>query len=247
MIKLNRLPEPPILVSQGGHWLTSLQNSILKYGSYKLIPEKEREALIVNYRHKQIQDTLSRSSYGKCSFCECHPAEGGYLQVEHFHPKSIYPDMTFDWKNLLPACGPCNTSKSSHDTAIEPLINPYEVDPAEYFDFEGISVIAKTGSNYDVSIRTIEVFSLEGIRLWKPRAEILISLKGFAQAIEEGLRDVDEADTQAKRTRRIRRLNEALMTIESLALPSSKFSAFCKSFLEKCEVYLKAKQIVSAS
>jgi len=245
MIKLDRLPEPPILSTEGANWLTALQNAIAKYGSYKLIPTQEREALAVHYRHKQIQETLSISSHGKCAFCECHPAEGGYLQVEHFQPKSIYPDTTFEWKNLLPACGPCNISKSDHDTAVEPLLNPYDADPTDYFDFEGISVLAKIGKNYEVSRRTIEVCSLEGIRLWKPRADILISLKGFSQAIEQALKDLEEADSQAKRTHRKRRLNEALLTIETLALPNSKFSAFCKSFLAKCDIYIKAKQVVS--
>ncbi len=246
MIKLDRLPEPAILSSEGGKWLTALQSAIAKYGSYKLIPEQERESLVAHYRHRQIQAILSCSSHGKCAFCECHPAEGGYLQVEHFQPKSIYPDMTFEWSNLLPACGPCNISKSDHDTTKEPILNPYDTDPTGYFDFEGISVIAKTGANYTISKRTIEVFSLEGIRLWKPRAEILISLKGFAQAIEYALKDLEEADTQTKKTRRLRRLKEALMTIESLALPNAKFSAFCKSFLMKCDVYIEAKKVVSA-
>jgi uncharacterized protein (TIGR02646 family) len=247
MIKLQRGPEPAVLLREGPNWLKALQDAIKKYGSYKSIPDAEKDRLIVNYRHADIQMALRASSHGKCAFCECHPAEGGYMQVEHFKPKAIYPDSTFEWINLLPSCGPCNVSKSNHDTVTDPIINPYDVDPKDAFYFDSISIRAANGPNYDAAVRTIEVCSLESIRLWRPRADILISLTTFADSLNDAINSFEEADTERKKDSRKRRLQEALITIESLMDPRSKFSAFCASFLNNCSFYRKAKSIVNAS
>lgn len=53
--------------------------------------------------------------------------------VDHFKPKSIYPDLVVKWENLLPSCPHCNKEKSSHDTGAEPIVNPSEDDPREFF------------------------------------------------------------------------------------------------------------------
>jgi uncharacterized protein (TIGR02646 family) len=244
MIKLQRGLEPAVLQKEGSNWLKALQDAIGKYGSYKDIPDAEKERLTANYRHADIQAALAASSHGKCAFCECHPAEGGYMQVEHFKPKAIYPNSTFEWINLLPSCGPCNVSKSNHDTVTEPIINPYVVDPSDAFRFDSISIRAANGPHYDVAVRTIEVCSLESIRLWRPRADILVSLTGFAESLNNAIVSLEEADTDRKKEIRRRKLQEALITIESLTDPKSKFSAFCASFLKNCSHYQKARSII---
>jgi uncharacterized protein (TIGR02646 family) len=247
MIKLERPDEPQILIDNGATWLNELQDAIAKYKSYKAIPDDEKAVLVAHYRHADIKNALSSSSHGKCAFCECHPAEGGYIQVEHFKPKATYPQSTFEWTNLLPACAQCNGSKLNHDTVAEPIINPYDINPADAFYFDNISIKPQAGSKYDVAKKTIEVCSLEGTRLWKPRADILISLTGYAQALSNALEDYDEADTERKKVNRLRKISESLATIESLMDAKSKYSAFCSHFLRNCPAYIKAKQLVEAA
>jgi uncharacterized protein (TIGR02646 family) len=246
MIKLERPGEPAILIDNSKQWLANLQAAIKVHGSYKKIPDAEKAQLVSPYRHQDIKDALSKSSNGKCAFCECHPAEGGYIQVEHYKPKSIYPDSTFEWINLLPCCAQCNGAKFDHDTEIEPLINPYDEDPATAFYFDYVSIKPLVGPMHDRAKRTIEVCSLEGIRLWKPRAEILVSLTTYAQSLQLALDDFADADTQRKKDNRIRRIRDSILTIESLAAAESKYSAFCTHFLKNCRSYLLAKVWLAA-
>lgn len=244
MIRLNRSPEPTVLKDKSKEWTKALSDAISKFGSYKDIPNAEKEKLLAHYRHKDIKDSLSLSSHGKCAFCECIPSEGGYIEVEHYKPKSIYHDSTFEWLNLLPSCSQCNGSKLDHDTVVEPIVNPYDVDPSGIFYFDGISMKPSSGPYYDLAKQTITTCGLESIRLWKPRADILVNLTIFTSTLVAAMNELLAADTDRKRLIRLRKLNEAMQTIESLMQPRSKFSAFCRHYLENCEEYRKAKKIV---
>jgi uncharacterized protein (TIGR02646 family) len=47
---------------------------------------------------------------GRCMYCEDSLAS----EVEHFRPKTFYPELVFVWLNYLYSCGPCNRVKRSH-------------------------------------------------------------------------------------------------------------------------------------
>src|SRR5690554_3867131 len=77
------------------------------------------------WRKDYITNGLLAYSNNKCAYCECDiTEESKYLEVEHFHHKDSYPDEVVQWENLLPSCKKCNATKSSHDTYVEPIINP---------------------------------------------------------------------------------------------------------------------------
>ena len=114
MIKLER-PERPIELSEECQALLTQE--------YK---DSKKPVWLTNY----IKNALSIMSSGKCAFCETllHE-ESKYLEVEHFHHKNLYQDEVVEWSNLLPSCKRCNAAKGVHDTKIEPIINPSEIDP----------------------------------------------------------------------------------------------------------------------
>lgn len=244
MIKLKREAEPQVMASNKEKWQLDLQASITQYGSYKDIPDQEKKKLTSFYRNAAVRDGLIKSSQGKCAFCECIPSEGGNIEIEHFKPKSEYPEFTFEWDNFLPSCRKCNGSKGTHDTVIEPIINPYEIDPQQVFHFVDIQIKASNTDLKQVAEKTIEVCGLNTIRLWKPRSEILLALRIFTAAIEEAIKELIDADTDRKKEIRINKLNEAIDTVEMLTASSEKYSSFCSDFLERSEVYLKAKGLV---
>lgn len=245
MIKLEREVEPQGMIDNKLQWKSDLLTAITKYGSYKDIPEKEKQKLISFYRNDAVKSGLIKSSFGKCAFCECIPSEGGNIEIEHFKPKSIYPDLTFEWDNFLPSCRKCNDSKDSHDTGVEPIINPYDIDPKGAFYFNDIEIKAANNGMKQLAEKTIEVCGLNTVRLWRPRAEILISLRIFSRSIEEAIEELANADTDRKRANRVKKLREAIDIIEMLTKPSEKYSSFCIEFLEQSEVYLKAIQLVN--
>jgi uncharacterized protein (TIGR02646 family) len=55
----------------------------------------------------EIKAVLKKGCSGleRCSYCESNEA----TVVDHVAPKSKFPELTFDWENLLMACDQCNT------------------------------------------------------------------------------------------------------------------------------------------
>lgn len=245
MIKLNRQPKPQVLIDNQEDWTVQLNAAIAKNGGYSKIPKQEKEKLIAPYRHRDIKAPLFSSSLEKCAFCETKPSESGNIEVEHFAPKSKYPNLTFEWDNFLPACRKCNGSKDDHDSLIEPIVNPYDSDPDDFFSYKDIRIAANDNAGKNVAEMTISVCGLNSVRLMKPRADILVGLHGFSAAIEEANQDFQNANSERKRQNRKRKIREAIELVERLTEPSEKFSGFCKQYLEGCDPYKMAKAIVS--
>ncbi|WP_299583575.1 HNH endonuclease [uncultured Microbulbifer sp.] len=245
MIKLERKPKPDILTQNEHGWSCQLKTAVSAYGYYSKIPKDDKAKLLVHYRHPDIKAPLFESSNEKCAFCESKPAESGNIEVEHFIPKSKYPDFAFDWDNFLPACRKCNRSKDDHDTLKHPIVNPYEIDPSKVFHYQDIRIAPNDNEHKDIGNLTIDVCSLNSVRLMKPRADILISLHSFSAAIEDAVKDFNESDTEQKRRNRKRKISESLESIELLTSPSAKYSGFCKAYLEHCAPYHAAKSIVN--
>jgi len=246
MIKLNRSAEPAVLSVNKVKWLSELTAAVKKYGSYKAIPDTEKEKLICFYRHDDIKHALEESSLGKCAFCEGKPAESGNIEVEHFAPKSIHYQYTFEWSNLLPCCRRCNGSKGTHDTVASPIVNPYDHDPRDYFYFQDISMRPVRGANYEIAAKTIEVCGLDGTRLLRPRATLLISIRQFITDLNEALIKLSTSQSPQNHTRRMRKLAEAVDRIENAMHPSESHSSFIRSIVENEEAYNEAKRLIAS-
>lgn len=57
----------------------------------------------------EVKRTLEEMTTGaaRCMYCEDSLAS----EIEHYRPKALYPERTFDWFNYLYACGSCNRNK----------------------------------------------------------------------------------------------------------------------------------------
>ncbi|WP_157520837.1 hypothetical protein [Herbidospora daliensis] len=113
----------------------------------------------------EVQAVLARMSSGleRCMYCE--DSQG--TDIEHFRPKSAYPDHAFSWLNYLLACTRCN---SNHKRTLFPLgsdgdallIDPTVDDPSAHLqltpttglyvgiDAKGDATIGVCGLNRDV-------------------------------------------------------------------------------------------------
>ncbi|ENQ8613764.1 TIGR02646 family protein [Vibrio fluvialis] len=242
MIKLSRPTIPNILKMNQTQWQKALDAAIGTYGSYKKIPPDEKEKLIKHYRHKDIQDPLFKSSENKCAFCECTPTEGGHIEVEHFKPKSLYPNATFEWKNFLPSCKKCNNSKLTHDTVSKPIVNPYDDDPKKIFFYQDIRI--KSINDNLLGSETIRVCGLNKARLMNPRGKLLSALHEFSDAIEDALKDYHECETKTACINRLRKIAASLDTIEELTKKDQKYSAYSTYYLCNCPGYLEARKLV---
>lgn len=74
----------------------------------------------------EVRAVLKRMASGRDRCMYCEDSEG--TDIEHFWPKSTYPDKAFSWSNYLLACSHCN---SNHKRVKFPMTNgePDLLDP----------------------------------------------------------------------------------------------------------------------
>ena len=119
MIKIKRISAPEQLTDDVKAQLTE---------EFK----KDKKKTVWNKSY--IRQRLLKMSNSKCSYCEELVDSGcNEMHVDHYHDKDSYPDEVVEWTNLLPSCSHCNKKKSTHDTYVEPIIDPTQVDPKEIF------------------------------------------------------------------------------------------------------------------
>ncbi len=72
-----------------------------------------------NYKTMDCQKTISKAlsqiTNSHCSYCGIYKLERGRITptIDHFKPKSIYPDLSFEWSNLFISCNECQKYKGS--------------------------------------------------------------------------------------------------------------------------------------
>lgn len=121
-----------------------------------------------NQAFEEIRAKLGEMATGleRCMYCE--DSEG--TDIEHFRPKSHYPQTAFAWSNYLLACSVCNSNHKRDQFPLEDgeplLIDPTSEEPLDHL------ILSSTGK---FSVRTakgktsIEVFGLERPNLVKGR------------------------------------------------------------------------------
>lgn len=153
---------------------------------------------------------LSMSSW-KCCFCECKLAEEGTdPEVEHFHPKALYPDEVLIWENLLPICSPCNRTKRNHDTKNEPIIHPAKDDPRDHlrlesgYWFKGKTELGKTTTR---AIRHLN----DHLGACKKRWEVGTQVKKELERLEDEVQEFLAGVTMGQKQSRILHTLESIM------------------------------------
>lgn len=146
-----RLPDTA-LPERTVKFLNKAQAALTKKGEYAA-QVKAVEELWENRRKTQwfgaVELALQSMCSGptqRCLYCEDAPIQG----IDHFHPKTLYPELAFSWENFVSACQSCNGPKSNHFPLIDcatlaeitsqrpplpghpMLINPRTEDPFDY-------------------------------------------------------------------------------------------------------------------
>jgi len=105
-------------------------------------------------------------------------------EIDHFHPKSIYPFLSMSFFNLIPSCSICNHTKSNK--VEEDLDNPYDIEPNSYqftytpqsVDFLDVKEKEYNFDSFEIEIRgnqnNIKLFKLE--QLYIQHKDIVLEL-----------------------------------------------------------------------
>jgi uncharacterized protein (TIGR02646 family) len=142
MIKVNRTLKPAILEQNATSWTANYLNAKKEF---KQNPSPENKKLVETtekkYNHETVKTALIEMFNGKCAFCESHIIHINYGDIEHFRPKSKFPEFCFEWDNLLLSCSICNgKSNKGNKFPLESeggfIVNPVEENPNDFFRFE---------------------------------------------------------------------------------------------------------------
>lgn len=138
MRKLTKQPKPRVLTNNAASWT----NDLMAYVNNGMaVPDHIRD----RYKHSEIKAALTNETSGKCMYCEGFIGAVSYAHIEHFRPKTLYPQKTFEWENLGLGCQICNTNKNDVFDENLPFINPYYENPDEFFIFLGTMIKQKPG------------------------------------------------------------------------------------------------------
>ena len=86
-------------------------------------------------RWRDFHEILAQRFFRLCVYCE-EVCKG---EVDHFHPKSRFPELVYEWTNWLLACTPCNRAKGDKwpDTGyVNPCADSPPDRPEVYFTYD---------------------------------------------------------------------------------------------------------------
>jgi hypothetical protein len=97
--------------------------------------------------YRSYKPHLQREFRRKCVYCCASdgPVGDDVFGVDHYLPKSKFPQFAQEWKNLFYACGRCNTLKSDFvSTPDLYLPNPCQHTMADHLQYEEADIVART-------------------------------------------------------------------------------------------------------
>ena len=97
-------------------------------------------------RWRDFQSDLVEVFGGLCGYCETF-AVG---EVDHFRPKSGFPDLVYEWSNWVLACHDCNQAKGDKWPSggyVDPCARSRPARPENFFDFDTLTgeILPKQG------------------------------------------------------------------------------------------------------
>lgn len=149
MKKLNKLPPPSSIISNGATWTERYANEE---------PRKRSKPWL----RPEIKEILLEETEGKCAYCQAEFINVSFGEIEHIKPKSKFPELVVDWPNLTVCCSRCNNKKGSKYFDDVPFLNPFIDEIGEHLLFLG-AFIQSTTHRGDLTVKEIELNGAERI------------------------------------------------------------------------------------
>ncbi|UPQ80512.1 TIGR02646 family protein [Flavobacterium azooxidireducens] len=215
MIKVTRTAKPNVLVQNSLNWTEQYLLAKEVYTQSNTLANKKAIGKAEKrYNHTDVKSALKKMFNKKCAFCESRITHVDYGQIEHFKPKSKYPELCFEWNNFLLSCSICNGKANKGDKfPLEnedgPFIHPVDENPQDFFKFE-----------YDDLTQTFLLFPAN------QRAETTIKILGL-----------NREDLVENRTIELKKILFFLEDLIGENFDEQKFNAFEKMFSEKDQYF----------
>ena len=121
------------------------------------------------FNKDEVRKELKKAQNSLCAYCEIALTDNTH--IDHFKPKKLDRELTFDWDNLVLSCDAKDSCDIKKDNNFQSYwVNPYEDDPKEMFTFR---INGKIKGVTEDANKIIEDFGLDSIRLKKKRSSLL--------------------------------------------------------------------------
>ncbi len=222
MIRVQRSNPPPHLTRWAEKWTTELLNAIEQYKNGYSGPPPD--SLWNKYNKDYVKQALRQMFHDKCAYCESKITHVDYPHIEHYRPKRQCPHLTFQWENLLLACGICNGTAykgdrfpvQDDDDNKPLLLNPCDDDPNQHICFEQARLVPLT----DRGRKSEELLRLNRDALFDRRREKYVLILGIRLLVEQYENNGDAANAQVWRTE-----------IEKMASAEAEYAAMVRQFM----------------
>lgn len=122
---------------------------------------------------RKLINDLKSPFHGNCGYCETQ-CRG---EVDHFRPKSRFPELVYDWSNWIFSCHDCNHAKLDNWPGrgyVDPSARSRSARPDRFFDFDiGTGMIMPksnlSAGRHRKAINTIQYFKLNDLHHIKRR------------------------------------------------------------------------------
>lgn len=248
MINVLKNPEPEILTKQKNSWTTDLLNLLQQYHSFVKIPKKQRNFLEARYKHPEIINALkSKNGSLKCVYCESYVDLSGPRNVEHFHPKSLYPQETYEWDNLFICCANCNGQKNNFDTKQNPFIHPEQENAEEYLTFDCITYVPiyESGISHQKALNVIEQCDLDRNTLIRKHSDLYIAFNGNRKALNDLINQYKTYKSSEAKKKCLNKIYASICYLKILASEEAEYAGYIRYLLRKFSTVKDAVSIIN--
>ena len=153
-------------------------------------------------KKRYYDEIVKLAKNGKCPYCSINPVFSGNATLDHFLPKTKFPELAVSFINLVPCCSDCNNHKKefSPENNIQQFIQPYFDDISSkrwlYVEFDSnysqLSYIIKNENGLnDILIERIK-FQFTKLKIYeKYQIQAVDELREKLNIIEYGHSDIN--------------------------------------------------------
>jgi len=124
----------------------------------------------------------------QCAYCEFNiSSDNTRSHIDHFKRKHFFPELTFEYDNLLVSCNNPNHCASYKDSSVNSkdvyvnLIDPVCEDPADHFEYY---ISGKLVSKNEKAKFTEKIFNLNHPGLKQQRNDVAWAVQGYKESME---------------------------------------------------------------
>lgn len=139
---------------------------------------------------KELRGHLLCEQGGCCAYTEMRINSDENCHIDHYYTRNLYPEKTFDYRNLLVSCNSENYGAKYKDKQVKgkddykKLINPIEDNPSDYMEYTFMGEVQALDGN-ERGKATIECFHLNERNLLNRRKNAICSFVSMKHDFNE--------------------------------------------------------------